>query len=91
MYDPFIKILGQALPTGLSFVKNYDVNFLRAQVLLQDNEKEREVLRREVARSQDQVRHLIGRCAQIPTSMSSFNNLKRIPAAQGTNVASLGF
>jgi hypothetical protein len=60
MYDPFIKILGQALPTGLSFVKNY-VNFLRAQVLLQDNEKEREVLRREVARSQDQVRHLIGR------------------------------
>jgi hypothetical protein len=43
------------------FVENNYVNLVRAQVLLQDNEKEREVLRREVARSQDQVRHLIGR------------------------------
>jgi hypothetical protein len=74
-----------ALPTGymsrvhtycrLSFVENNDVNFVRAQVLLQDNEKEREVLRREVARSQDQVRHLIGGYAQTPKSMSSLNNL----------------
>ena len=35
------------------------VKFWR-QVVLQDNEKEREVLRREVVRSQEQVRHLIG-------------------------------